>query len=104
MNKDRYINQTKQKFWPAASLWFDMTGQGKKQSAWNISYSKASAWAHIHSWNPRCAKHFPCWECELGDVEINIIKLCDCDLTMMRLASALSGIHLDLSELTIKPA
>ena len=104
MVNDKYINPTKQKFWYSASLWFAMTGQGKKRSAWDISYSKDSAWAHIHSWNPRCANRTPCYECEIGEVEEKIIKLCDCDLEMMRLASALSGIHLDLSELTIKPA
>ena len=41
---------------------------------------------------------------ELNAAEVEIVKLCDYDMTMMRLASALSGIHLDLSEITIKPA
>ena len=104
MGNDRYINPTKQQHWPSSALCFAIEGVGKRKTKFDVSFSKAYAWANIHSWNPRYANITRSRVVELNAAEVEIVKLCDYDMTMMRLVSALSGIHIDLSELTIKPA
>lgn len=66
------------------------------------SISVRKAWAAIHGWDMRSASIKFCEKQKLSDADVKIAIACDFDFEMMRLCSALSGIHLDLSLIASK--
>jgi hypothetical protein len=83
------------------ALEYQIGGIGSRPRDDPYEFATAFAWMAIHSWSP-FANYEGARGRELNEQERNIVKVCDYDFKMMYIASALAGVHLDLSEIAYK--